>query len=101
MIAEIAATGVAGAAVVAHGAVNRLWASLRAENLDDEFGATHALRNTGIVVLSGDLSRGWTAVSWTGSELDGLGGADRAAGPGATPIDEDPFDDPIPVPDRP
>ncbi len=101
VIAEIAATGAAGAAVVAHGAVNRLWASLRAENLDDEFGATHALRNTGIVVLSGDLSRGWTAVSWTGSELDGLGGADRAAGPGATPIDEDPFDDPIPVPERP
>lgn len=98
VIREIVATGVGGAAVVAHGAVNRLWASLRAQNLNDEFGATHALHNTGIVVLSGDLQQGWTARSWTSAELTG-----EVEGRGATPsgADEDPFDDPIPVPDHP
>ncbi len=80
VISEIVASGVEGAAVVAHGAINRLWASLRAQNLDDGFGASHALRNTGIVVLSGDLDQGWTALSWTGADLygDDTWGASRA-----------------------
>lgn len=98
VVQEIVATGVSGAAVVAHGAVNRLWASLRAKNLDDQFGATHALRNTGIVVLSGDLEQGWTAVSWTGAEL---GDHAEVRGSGARWVGEDPFDDPVPVPDHP
>ena len=102
VIREIVSTGVSGAAVVAHGAVNRLWASLRAGNLDDEFGATHALRNTGIVVLAGDVERGWTALSWTGSDIDDDGGLGlRKAGAVTDPTDEDPFDDPIPVPPHP
>ena len=101
VIREIVSTGVAGAAVVAHGAINRLWASVRATNLDDEFGATHALRNTGIVVLSGDLERGWTALSWTGSEVDDRGVGLQKGRPGTDPTDDDPFDDPIPVPAHP
>lgn len=98
VIAEIAATGVAAAAVVAHGAVNRMWASLRARNLDDGFGARHPLRNTGIVVLDGDPTSGWTAVSWTGVRFAGglpvPGGSPEDGG--GTP-DEDPFDEQIPV----
>ena len=100
VIAEIAASGVGAAAVVAHGAVNRTWASLRADNLDDGFGARHPLRNTGIVVLEGDPVAGWTALSWTGvSFAGGVPVAETDAGAG-TP-DEDPFDEEIPVPEHP
>jgi len=103
VVAEVAATGVAGAALVAHGAVNRFWASVNAENLPDDFGASHPLRNAGIVVLSGDPDRGWVVQSWTGADIDG-GSVHRqvaAAGSTAGSTDEDPFDDPIPVPGRP
>jgi broad specificity phosphatase PhoE len=85
VVAEVAASGVAGAALVAHGAINRFWASMRAMNLDDEFGATHPLHNTGVVVLRGDPVSGWTALSWSGAD--------------SSP-DEDPFDEPIPVPEQ-
>lgn len=98
VIAEIAALGVDSAAVVAHGAVNRTWASLRADNLDDGFGAGHPLRNTGIVILDGDPAAGWTAVSWTGVRFaDGVPVADSGPEVEAESVDEDPFDDQIPV----
>jgi len=100
VIGEIAATGVDVAAVVAHGAVNRTWASLRADNLDDGFGAAHPLRNTGIVILDGDPRTGWTAVSWTGARfVGGVPVADSA--PGLDTPDEDPFDEQIPVSEHP
>lgn len=99
VVAEVVATGVTGAALVAHGAIIRFWASVRAGNLDDEFGASHPLRNTGIVVLEGSIDKGWTALSWTGAETtelaDGLGEAHPVT---ETSEEEDPFDDPIPVP---
>ena len=98
VVAEIAASGVSAAVAVAHGAVNRTWASLRAVNLDDGFGARHPLQNTGMVVLDGDPAAGWTAVSWTGIEfVDGVPVADREAGAGVGTPDEDPFDEQIPV----
>lgn len=95
VVTEVAGTGVGGAALVAHGAVIRFWAAVRANNLDDEFGASHPLRNTGIVILSGDLRLGWTALSWTGAETGG-----GRVTPAAVTLDEDPFDETIPVPDR-
>jgi len=69
VVAEVVSSGVEAAALVAHGAINRFWASVRADNLDDEYGATHPLRNTGVVILDGDLASGWTARSWTGAGL--------------------------------
>lgn len=102
VIAEIAATGVTAAAVVAHGAVNRMWAALRADNLDDGFGARHPLRNTGIVVLDGDPAAGWTAVSWTGVQFDGgVPMTVNEVAPGEDTPDEDPFDEQIPVSGQP
>lgn len=102
VIAEIADSGVDAAAVVAHGAVNRTWASLRAKNLDNEFGALHPLRNTGIVVLDGDPSTGWTAVSWTGVRFaGGVPVAEIEPGEQVGTADEDPFDEPIPVAEHP
>ena len=96
VVAEIAGSGVAGAAVVAHGAVIRLWASVRAANLDERFGASHPLRNTGIVVMSGDPAGGWTAHSWSGAEIGVAGDPPVAEVP-----DDDPFDETIPVAGRP
>ena len=91
VVTEAASAGLDGVALVAHGAVNRFWASLRADNLDDGFGATNALRNTGIVVLDGDPD-GWTALSWTGADVQ------AAPVPRSAPLDDqDPFDDPMPV----
>lgn len=100
VVAEIASTAVNIAAVVAHGAVNRTWASLRADNLDDEFGAAHPLRNTGIVILDGAPGTGWTAVSWTGVRF--VGGVPVAdSEPAMDTPDEDPFDEQIPVSEHP
>ncbi|SDO51778.1 probable phosphoglycerate mutase [Nakamurella panacisegetis] len=96
VVHEVASSGVDGAALVAHGAINRLWASVRAVNLPDDFGAEHALRNTGVVVLEGDLVEGWTVVSWSGAELDREAAPDAASAP-----DDDPFDETIPVPGSP
>ncbi len=99
VVAEIAASGVDAATIVAHGAVNRMWASLRAGNLDDEFGASHPLRNTGIVILDGDPGTGWTALSWTGVRFAGGLPVEPAEDDTSTAIpDEDPFDEAIPVP---
>jgi broad specificity phosphatase PhoE len=93
VVAEAVESGVAGAAIVAHGAINRLWATVRTLNLPNDFGALHALRNTGIVVLSGDLEQGWSAEAWTGAEVGG-----NAIAPVSAAGDDDPFDEPIPVP---
>ena len=93
VVNEAAASGVEGAALVAHGAINRLWASVRAVNLPDDFGAGHALRNTGIVVLDGNPELGWTVLSWTGADVAG-----ELTPTAASSSDDDPFDDAIPVP---
>ena len=80
-IATIAA-GPGPAAVVAHGAVLRSWASVRAVNLADDFGATHRLGNTDLIVLdrTGD---GWVCRTWTGTDV---------------PLPNDPTGEIIPVP---
>lgn len=106
VVAEVASTGVAGAALVAHGAVNRFWASVNAENLPADFGASHPLRNAGIVVLSGDPDQGWIVHSWTGADIEhGWANQGSANQPvpaaAADSTDEDPFDEQIPVPGRP
>jgi probable phosphoglycerate mutase len=59
------------AVLVSHGAVIRIWASARADNLPNAFGAANNLHNTGMVVLDGDPYTGWTAVSWTGAAIGG------------------------------
>ena len=60
-----------GAAVVAHGAILRLWASVRAGNVRDTYGMRRPLHNTGVVTLEGGSAAGWTALSWTGTAVGG------------------------------
>ena len=77
------------AVLVAHGAILRLWASVRAADLaglDDALGRTHTLHNTGMIDLESVPGGGWTVVSWAGVAIGGPqlddGSADGPAGQG-------------------
>jgi len=60
-----------GAAIVAHGAILRFWASVRAGNVRDTYGMRRPLHNTGVVTLEGGSVAGWTALTWTGTAVGG------------------------------
>ncbi|QDY89787.1 histidine phosphatase family protein [Arthrobacter sp. UKPF54-2] len=66
-------------AVVSHGAAIRVWAGLRAANVDPGFAARHVLANTGIVALEGDPDAGWRLIHWDDSPVGGLALADPTA----------------------
>ncbi|MBT0771726.1 histidine phosphatase family protein [Kineosporia sp. J2-2] len=64
VIEQIAASGVACAAAVSHGAVIRTWVGARAGNVDAAYVAAHPLLNTQVVTLVGDPASGWTVEDW-------------------------------------
>jgi broad specificity phosphatase PhoE len=66
-------------AVVSHGAAIRVWAGMRAGNIETGFAAKHALDNTGIVALDGDPDNGWELIHWDDSPVGGLALADPTA----------------------
>lgn len=66
-------------AVVSHGAAIRVWAGLRAANIEPDFAVRHALDNTGIVALEGDPDTGWELIHWDDSPVGGLALADPTA----------------------
>jgi broad specificity phosphatase PhoE len=73
-------------AVVSHGAAIRVWAGLRADNIEPDFAIRHALDNTGIVALEGDPANGWELIHWDDSPVGGLALADpRAEDPTGRP----------------
>lgn len=75
-----AATGdAATVAVVSHGAAIRVWAGLRASNVEPGFAARHILANTGIVALEGDPDAGWRLIHWDDSPVGGLALVDPTA----------------------
>ena len=79
-IAAAAAAGNTGTvAVVSHGAAIRVWAGLRADNVEPGFAARHVLANTGIVALEGDPDGGWRLIHWDDSPVGGLVLADPTA----------------------
>jgi probable phosphoglycerate mutase len=87
-IARIAAAAASGAAtsggagtvaVVSHGAAIRVWAGLRATNMEAGFAARHVLANTGIVALEGDPEAGWRLIHWDDSPVGGLALLDPTA----------------------
>lgn len=83
-IARIAAAAAASAdpgtvAVVSHGAAIRVWAGLRASNVEPGFAARHVLANTGIVAVEGDPDAGWRLIHWDDSPVGGLVLADPTA----------------------
>ena len=77
------------AVLVAHGAVLRLWATVRASDLstvDSAFGPKHSLHNTGMIVVDAVPGGGWQVVTWAGTAIGGVllddGPADGPAGDG-------------------
>lgn len=82
-VATVADSGARCAVLVAHGALIRVWTTIRAGNLGAGFASNNPLGNTGVVVLEGDPQTGWVALTWMGEPL---------GGPGVD--DQDPFDGP-------
>jgi probable phosphoglycerate mutase len=74
-----AAGDAATVAVVSHGAAIRVWAGLRASNMEAGFAARHVLANTGIVALEGDPDAGWRLIHWDDSPVGGLALVDPTA----------------------
>jgi broad specificity phosphatase PhoE len=66
VVAEADAAGHETVAIVAHGAIIRMWAGGRARNTGAEFATRNILENTGIVILEGSPAMGWDALSWMG-----------------------------------
>lgn len=70
-VEAIAGSGAEVAAVVSHGAAIRVWVSSRARNIASSFGAENPLDNTGVVVLDGSPTEGWTLTTWAGTPIGG------------------------------
>lgn len=85
---EVVASGADVAAVVSHGALIRVWTTIRAGNLGARFAANNPLGNTGVVEVQGDSDSGWVATSWQGAPLGGPGvdDADPFDGPAGQPL---------------
>jgi broad specificity phosphatase PhoE len=78
-VAQIAATGADVVAAFSHGAAIRIWASVAAQNVPNEFGGRRPLENTGIVELEGSPESGWRLVDWEGEPVGGDELVDRTA----------------------
>lgn len=62
------------AVLFAHGAMLRVWATVRASNLrtvENAFGPQHRLHNTGLIVLDSVPGGGWNVGTWAGSAIGG------------------------------
>lgn len=88
VVSEVAAAlraevGPDGSAVlVAHGAILRLWATVRASDLasmEGALGREHSLHNTGMIVVDSHPDGGWRLVSWAGRPIGGPRLDDEAA----------------------
>jgi probable phosphoglycerate mutase len=81
VVAEAARSGAETVAMVSHGAAIRMWVTARAANVDVAYASSHALGNTGVVVLSGSPDRGWQTLLWEGRPLGPEGSSPQDGGP--------------------
>ncbi|WP_329034200.1 histidine phosphatase family protein [Streptomyces sp. NBC_01725] len=88
VVDEAAATGARTVAMVSHGAAIRMWAAVRAGNVDAGFASTHALHNTGVVILSGAPGEGWRVQEWAGRSIGPEDSAPEASGPAGESVDD-------------
>ncbi|HET6634400.1 MAG TPA: histidine phosphatase family protein [Streptomyces sp.] len=88
VVAEAAGTGAETVAMVSHGAAIRTWAAARAQNIDNDFAGGHALRNTGVVVLSGAPEEGWRVLHWEDRPLGPAASEPATSGPAGETLDE-------------
>ncbi|MGW6013842.1 histidine phosphatase family protein [Streptomyces sp. NPDC055210] len=87
VIEEAADSGVPTVAMVSHGAAIRMWTAARADNVDVEFAAAHALENTGIVILDGTPADGWRVRTWEGRSVGPGSDLPEESGPTGEPVD--------------
>jgi len=66
-------------AVVSHGAAIRLWVAARAGNVGPEHAVEQRIMNTGMAVLEGSPTSGWTLLEWHEEPLGGVDLEDPAA----------------------
>jgi len=85
VVEEAATTGAATVAMVSHGAAIRTWTAARATNLGVPFVSRRPLENTGVVILEGSPSDGWTALSWAGTVVDDMASGEES-GPAGRPV---------------
>ncbi|MFB4422756.1 histidine phosphatase family protein [Streptomyces sp. QL37] len=87
VVEEAAGTGAGTVAMVSHGAAIRMWVAARATNVDVGFASARALRNTGIVILSGAPGEGWRALHWEGRAVGAEDSGIGTTGPAGEPVD--------------
>ncbi|PWI10368.1 histidine phosphatase family protein [Streptomyces sp. NWU339] len=87
VVEEAAATGAETVAMVSHGAAIRMWVAARAENVDVDFASAHALRNTGVVILSGAPGEGWWVRRWEEHSIGPEDSGPDASGPAGEAVE--------------
>lgn len=87
VVEEAAGSGAGTVVMVSHGAAIRMWAAVRAENIDVDFASARALRNTGIVTLSGAPGEGWRVLHWEGRAVGAEDSGIGTTGPAGEPVD--------------
>lgn len=86
VVRDLAEQGCQAPALFSHGGVIRVWAGLRAANIDLDYAASHWLPNTGLVVIDGDPDSGWHLVFWGEHALGGPALSDpERTGPAGEP----------------
>ncbi len=69
VIDDIAARGYECVAIVSHGAALRTWVPYASQNLTPAMVSRWPMHNTAVMVLEGNPTDGWRALSWDGGEL--------------------------------
>jgi broad specificity phosphatase PhoE len=64
---------------VSHGAAIRMWATVRGQNVPNDFAKDHLLDNTGVVAMTGSPEAGWIIETWAGEPVGGGALHDAAA----------------------
>lgn len=72
VVDEAYESGAGTVAMVSHGAAIRMWVAARADNVDVDYAARHALANTGVVILTGSPEQGWHVLLWEGGSVGPL-----------------------------
>jgi len=85
VVGGLVASGVGTALVVSHGAIIRSWCAARA-GVPVELVEARPLSNTGVVVLDGHPSSGWSALTWEDHALGGRGVDSPHIGPAGAPF---------------
>ena len=92
VLAEAERDGVETAVMFSHGAIMRSWSAARVANISADYAAHNPITNTGAIVLTGSVDRGWVAHAWE----DRAVGGDRVTASTDGPAGEEPPEGALP-----